>query len=108
MSKMLYGSICLSKIPKELIKDVECKDGVKRKFLNLAIIENRRGSDFGSTHYVTCKPKDEEVVEGTNYIIGYFKTYNIDNKDNGGKKQKAKSENKSNKEQSSDSEELPF
>ena len=37
--EILIGSICLSDIPKEVIKAVECKDGQTRKYLNVAIIE---------------------------------------------------------------------
>ncbi len=39
---MLTGSICLTDIPKELIKEVKCKDGQLRKYLNVAIITKKK------------------------------------------------------------------
>ena len=72
---MLYGSLCLSQIPRELIKKVMCKDGKERCFLNISIIERKEKSQFGDTHFVSCAPKKEERKENINYIFGDLKTY---------------------------------
>lgn len=68
-----FGSICLSDIPKELIKEFNGK-----KYLNISIsamrepktFTNKNGGIKTFTHYVSCKPRKEEVVEGVNYYIG--------------------------------------
>lgn len=70
----LYGSICLSDIPKEEIKSVMCKDGVTRKFLNVRIIERKTPSQYGNTHFISCAPKKDDQKEGVNYFIGDLKT----------------------------------
>jgi hypothetical protein len=72
---MLYGSICLSDIPKELIKEVTLQDGTKKMYLNVAVVERREKSQFGHTHFITCSPKQEERKEGVNYFIGDLKTH---------------------------------
>jgi len=72
---MITGSICLSDIPKELMKKVPCKDGVTRIYLNVAMIERKEVSKYGHTHFMSCAPKKEERVEGVNYIIGDFKEW---------------------------------
>ena len=71
----LFGSICLSDIPREQMKKVMCKDGVERMFLNIAIIEKKEKGQFGDTHFITCAPRKEEQKEGVNYIIGEMKLY---------------------------------
>lgn len=76
MAKLLYGSICLSNVPKELFKKVMCKDGVERVYLNIKVVELNQQSQYGDTHFVSCEPKKEERKEGTNYIFGNLKTYN--------------------------------
>ena len=73
--EIITNSICLSRIPKELIKKVMCKDGVERMFLNIAIIEKKEKGQFGDTHFITCAPRKEEQKEGVNYIIGDMKLY---------------------------------
>ena len=73
--EIITGSICLSRIPKELIKKVMCKDGVERMFLNIAIIEKKEKGQFGDTHFITCAPRKEEQKEGVYYIIGDMKLY---------------------------------
>lgn len=75
MQQILYGSICLSDIPKEEIKAIQCKDGKRRLFLNVSVIERKERSQFGHTHFVTCSPRKEERREGVNYIIGDLKTH---------------------------------
>ena len=71
MAEFMYGSLCLSSIPKRLFKKVMCKDGKERVFLNIKIIKRKEPSQFGNTHFVSCEPKDEnERVEGEVYICG--------------------------------------
>lgn len=65
----LFGSICLSEIPREQMKKVMCKDGKERIFLNIWVGERKEPATFGSntyTHYVSCSPKKEERKDGVN------------------------------------------
>lgn len=64
-----YGSICLSDIPKEVIK--EGKNG--KKYLNITVWERKLASEWGHTHMISCAPKPEERKDGTNYLIGDLK-----------------------------------
>ena len=75
MADILFGSLCLSDIPKELIKDVTCKDGKVRKYLNISVLERKEVSQYGHTHFVSCSPKREEQRDGVNYIIGDLKRF---------------------------------
>lgn len=74
----LHGSICLSEIPKELIKKVVCKDGVTRAYLNIRIVERKDPVTFGDrtfTHFVgACINKDEQEA-GKKYIWGDLRPY---------------------------------
>lgn len=75
----LYGSICLSEIPREQMKKVLCKDGKERIFLNIRVSERKEPATFGNntyTHFVSCSPKKEERKEGVNYFLGDLQTYN--------------------------------
>lgn len=75
---MLLGSICLSDIPKEVMKKVMCKDGKEKIFVNIAICERKEAATFGDrtyTHFVSCAPKKEERKDGVNYFIGDLQTY---------------------------------
>lgn len=73
----LYGSICLSDIPKEAI--TTGKNG--KKYLQINIGERRTPSQWGHTHYVRVYAKQDTLPEGTNLFIGDLKisTYNNDN-----------------------------
>ena len=74
----LFGSICLSNIPRGQMKKVMCKDGVERIFVNVFIGEKQTPQEFNGrkyTHSVSCAPKKEERKEGTNYYIGDLQTY---------------------------------
>lgn len=70
MANIITGSICLSDIPRELIKDVTLRSGEKKKYLNIAVIERKEVGKFGHTHFVSCAPPQAERKEGQNYIIG--------------------------------------
>ena len=79
---VLTGSICLSDIPKEMIKKVETKQidpatgkPVTKLYLSIAVMETAEPSKFGHTHFISCAPKKEDRVEGRNYIIGNFKRW---------------------------------
>lgn len=75
----LFGSICLSDIPREQIKKIMCKDGKERMFINVFIGEKRTPQTFNGrtiTHYVSCAPKKEERRDDVNYFIGDLETFN--------------------------------
>lgn len=66
MDENLYGSLCLTDIPKELI--TTGKNG--KKYLNIVVNKRREVSQFGMTHYVKAHCKKEQQREGVNYYIG--------------------------------------
>lgn len=75
---MLLGSICLSDIPREVMKKVMVKDGKEKIFVNIAILDKKEPVTFGDrtyTHSVSCSPKKEERKDGVNYFIGDLMTY---------------------------------
>lgn len=80
-NSILTGSICLSDIPREVMKKVVCKDGKERVYVNMAVITKKEPTTFTDngvartyTHFVTVAPKKEERKEGVNYIIGSLET----------------------------------
>ena len=72
---ILYGSICLSDIPRDMMKKVVCKDGTTKVYVNLSVFELHEKSKYGDSHIISCSPKQEERKEGVNYIFGHLKTY---------------------------------
>ncbi len=62
-----YGSICLSDIPKRLIKDINGK-----KYLNIDVVEMQE-SKYGDSHFIAASCKKEDRVEGENRFIGHLK-----------------------------------
>lgn len=66
----LFGSICLSDIPKELIKESE-KNG--KKYLSVVVAARRSPSKYGYTHYIKVYAKKGEIPEGVNLYIGELK-----------------------------------
>ena len=72
MSKYLYGSICLSDVPKELFKRAESG----KVYLNIKITERKKPSKYGKTHNISCEPPKEQRKEGVNYYCGDLKVYN--------------------------------
>lgn len=71
------GSICLTDIPKELIKSYQCKDGNIRKYLDIAVMPRREpkviqteNGEMRKTHYITCAPPKDKQVDGQNYFLG--------------------------------------
>ena len=76
MADLMFGSICVSQVPKDLFKKVKCKDGQERIFLNIKIVKRKEVGQYGHTHFVSCEPMEKEQrVEGINYIIGDMKEY---------------------------------
>lgn len=68
----LYGSICLSDIPKECIT-TSLNNG--KKYLNIYVNERQEQSQYGSTHYIKVRPpKDVTLPEGVKLYIGDLKT----------------------------------
>lgn len=65
----LFGSICLTDIPKELIR--EGKNG--KKYLSIEVRERREVGRFGDTHYVKAYCKKDERKDDVNYFIGDLK-----------------------------------
>lgn len=75
----LFGSICLSDIPRSQMKKVKTKDGKEKIYLNIFVGERKEPATFDDrtyTHFVSCSPKKEERIEGENYFIGDLQTYN--------------------------------
>ncbi len=82
----LKGSICLSDIPKELIRKVQCKDGKVRSYLDVAVMPRREPKTFQRdwgvqtlTHYISCAPPAAQRAEGQNYFIGDLETRRFKN-----------------------------
>ncbi len=63
-----YGSICLSDIPKRLIRE---RNG--KKYLSIEVIERREVGQYGDTHFVSASCKKDDRIEGENRIIGNLK-----------------------------------
>lgn len=65
----LYGSICLSDIPEELI--TRAQNG--KKYLNIEVNQMQKPSQYGATHAVKMSVKKADRKEGVNYYIGNLK-----------------------------------
>lgn len=73
MSKFLYGSICLTDIPKEHIT-VSQTNG--KEYLNIAIAERKEKGKFGETHTVTVSIlKDQKKPNDKPIYIGNLKSW---------------------------------
>ena len=59
-----YGSICLSDIPKEVIK--EGKNG--KKYLNITVWERKLASEWGHTHTINTILKNVRIGEHPSMI----------------------------------------
>lgn len=67
------GSICLSEIPKDLIQWVVCKDGQRRAYLNICVVQRNEPKQFSNrtlTHFIKCSVPRDKQVEGVNYYLG--------------------------------------
>jgi len=65
----LYGSICLTDIPKEMIQTAS--NG--KKYLNIEVFRMKQPSQYGHTHCISVSCKKEDKKEGVNYYIGKMK-----------------------------------
>ena len=75
----LFGSICLSDIPRELMRTNE-KNG--KVYLSVIVAERREASKYGYTHYIKAYAKRGEVADNTNLYIGELKPSQYDNENN--------------------------
>lgn len=69
MPVSLYGSICLSDIPQELVR--EGKNG--KKYLSVEVSARKNVGAYGDTHYIKALCRKEQRREGVNYFIGDLK-----------------------------------
>lgn len=69
MEQNLFGSICLTDIPKELI--TTAANG--KKYLTIVVNERREPSRYGHTHYIKAYCKKENQQPDVNYYIGELK-----------------------------------
>ena len=65
----LYGSICVSDIPRELIRTAN--NG--KKYISVEVCERKTPSQYGDTHYIKAWCKQAERKDGVNYFIGELK-----------------------------------
>lgn len=65
----LYGSICLTDIPAELITTAQ--NG--KKYLNIEVNEMKQPSQYGATHAVKASVRKADRKDGVNYFIGNLK-----------------------------------
>lgn len=63
-----YGQLCLSDIPKRLIREYNGK-----KYLSIEVVERKTVGDKGDTHFISAYCKREERVEGEKRIFGNLK-----------------------------------
>lgn len=63
-----YGQICLSDIPKRLIREYNGK-----KYLSIEVVERKTVGDKGDTHFISAYCKRDEQVEGEKRIFGNLK-----------------------------------
>ena len=75
MGQFLYGSIEISKVPKELFKAVKKQDGTTGIFLNIAVSERKEAGKFGETHGVQFTRDKDKKVENENTFFGSLKTW---------------------------------
>lgn len=69
----LFGSICLSDIPRDQIRRVVTRDGREKLYVNIQIYERREPrlmSGRAYTHFVSCAPARSSRRPGVNYIFG--------------------------------------
>lgn len=75
MADNLYGSICLSDIPKELIQTG--KNG--KKYLQIVVNKRREVGQYGHTHYIKAYAKKGTVNPEMNLYIGELKPSDYNN-----------------------------
>ena len=75
MGQFLYGSIEISKVPKELFKAVKKADGTTGIFLNIAVSERKEIGKYGESHGVQFTRDKDKKIENENTFIGSLKTW---------------------------------
>ena len=75
-----YGSICLSDIPKRLIR--VGKNG--KKYIDFKVIEMKQVGQYGDTHCIVASCKKENRIDGEKLFIGNLKPSKFDEQQNGG------------------------
>lgn len=75
MAHFMYGSIEISKVPKELFKKVIKADGTEGIFLNIGVSERKEIGKFGETHGVQFLRDKDKKIEGENTFFGSLKAY---------------------------------
>lgn len=75
MAHFMYGSIEISKVPKELFKKVTKADGSTGIFLNIGVSERKEVGKFGETHGISFSRDKDQKIEGENTFFGSLKTY---------------------------------
>ena len=68
-NESLFGSICLTDIPKELIKTG--KNG--KKYLSVVVNKRREAGQYGHTHYIKAYAKKGTIDPNVNLYIGELK-----------------------------------
>ena len=68
-SESLFGSICLTDIPKELIKTG--KNG--KKYLSVVVNKRKEVGQYGHTHYIKAYAKKGTIDPNVNLYIGELK-----------------------------------
>lgn len=69
-----YGQICLSDIPKRLIRDYNGK-----KYLSIEVVERKQVGEKGDTHFISAYCKKDDRVDGEKRIFGNLKPSSYDN-----------------------------
>lgn len=73
MSKFLYGSVCLSDIPKELITTSQSNG---KQYLNIAVSERKEKGQYGETHTISVsQPKEQRNGNEKPIYIGNLRTW---------------------------------
>lgn len=68
-----WGSIRVDAIPEQLVKAVQCKDGIVRRYLNIKIKRYKQPVKAGGTvftHYISCAPRVDIQNNEVDYNIG--------------------------------------
>ena len=75
MAHFMYGSIEISKVPKELFKKVIKADGTEGIFLNIGVSERKEVGKFGETHGVQIV-RTKKVEKGKGFLVKVLPTEN--------------------------------
>lgn len=79
-NESLFGSICLTDIPKELIKTG--KNG--KKYLSVVVNRRKEVGQYGHTHYIKAYAKKGTIDAPVNLYIGELKPSDYNDQQGGG------------------------